>query len=240
MRSFLGIRGSADAERPSASALAREEAALRRLGPAAPLSREHIDRLVAGALQPNVRSHGLRRLLLVAGLLIVTIVPIGWIGAKIVWPERKLAPLTLPYANAVLVATSPERQDAEYLSAIHRIDENCAGPIALLRQLCEQSEQPDLQRTAIALRDEFLTILEQGATKPPEPVTGDLHGDTAVAGDNSRTAADREEALHNLGDSVRSGLTALRVARSERIKDPETAARAQFFLTRIVGDLKPR
>lgn len=225
---------------PTAAQMAAEEQALRRIGPAAPLPRKQVQvmvgRALAAATSAASAAQSWRKPALLVAMLAVSLASLGWIGTKIIWPERRLAPFTLDYASAVLVATDPGYTEDNHVTAIARLDEGCAYIAHTLRTLASEQAEPTLAEAAREMLADLTKLLGAGASTPPSPVEWDVVDCAATANDAATPLAERHLALARLGELMRSGLTAILAAELRLDKSQE---QRDFVLGRLAHDLRP-
>lgn len=218
-----------------AELLAAEEAALQALPPAAPLEPAEVDALVAVAtVRPRVLA---RRLLLLAGLLAIAIAPLGWIGAKIVWPERRHAPLTLTFVDAIDVATNPAYDTAGHESAAGVIAQACGfGAMAL--KAASTNATPAVRARATALRAELENVLDGAPLDTPIPLDEDVAALAETLADTTRPDDVRIAAMETMARTMRNGLMALRVSRANVLSDGVSAEKMDAWLGRLSRELR--
>lgn len=228
---------------PTRDEIAAEERALQALGSPDALPRSTIDRLVAHALaapaQPLAPVHAHRfRHWLVAVLLVGAFVSVAFVGARIVWPERRLAPLTMDYVEAIDVATNPAYEEASHLHAIIRLDEECAFASSFLRRLATASD-PDLAAAAHRVRASAATLFSKPPVEAPGALDGGLVECVTVFDEPGRSPAERMDALGRLEKRLCVGLTAILVARDHALQDAALKARVALMVSRLQAELQP-
>lgn len=226
-----------DDEFLSAELLALEEAKLQALGPSAPLPPAQVDALVARATKPAGCLK--RRLLLLAALVAIALPPIAWVGAKIVWPERRLAPLTMNYAEAVEVATNPEYDASGHEGAVGMVASGIAYAARALQAVSMADEDEVIRTTAQAVRAELRDAVTTTPLREPRKVEGDIVAIVATVTNRALPSESRLAAMRELSQMMHSGAMAMRAARDHVLEPGVSAGKASTMLDRLARELAP-
>jgi len=221
----------------SAELLALEESKLQALGPAEPLPRQQVDALVARATKPAKCPR--RRLLLLAGVLALALSPLGWIGARIVWPERRLAPLTMTYAEAVEVATNPDYNASGHESAVGVVASAIAYAARALQAVSMADEDEAIRTTAQAVRAEVRDAVTEAPLREPRKFEGDIVAIVATVTNRALPSESRLAAMRELSQMMHSGAMAMRAARDHVLEPGVSAGKASTMLDRLARELAP-
>jgi len=200
------------AEAPSVDEMARAEANLRSLEPAAPLPQERIDALVQAAVRaseaglPAVRRSHTRRLVAMAALLFLSM-SVAWIVFNPLWGGTHAVD-TLSYTLACRVASEPNQPETDRIAALGIIDYHFGFTIPALQTLCAENSREPLRSQARGIRDRLLILLKEGADRAPMPV--DLRRDEVIkmALDELLDMEARQAALAHLGYLSEEGMRA--------------------------------
>lgn len=210
-----------DADTPSAAEMAAAEAELCTIESAPRLSASVVEALVERATGESAEQDGaviaLRRssrfqlLFKLAAAVLVTLT-LGWVGMELLWPEQKNAPQTLPYVDAVKLATQSWRGDEVQCNAMGIVADRCGYGIERISELAHNGHRVMIMREAQRIRKGLADLLTNGAVVPPGDVDQEPVGPAETALDVNLTDDVRLGALRHLGELVQSGLTAILVA----------------------------
>ncbi len=220
---------------PTAAELRTEEAGLAQIGASDPLSPEEVDTLVHRALREHRVRCFTKRRLLVAAMALCTLASVAWMGARVVWAEGTRGPLTLPYNTAILAATDPAQTEQRVIAALLQIDERCGYAATATRSLAADPVASVAER-ARSLRTAVSRLLSSPPTKAPEQVTRDPLANIEEAANPNLDDAQRVAALEELEQSIVSGITAILIARDERVTGSEQSSQARFMVERLQRD----
>ncbi len=233
-----------DADTPSAADMAAAEAELDALASTEAASTQALPPSVVEALV--ARATGSRslvvmarrrtwrhKLVLLAAAMLMT-VTIGWVGARVIWPERRSSLETTNFVDAVAQATQSWRGDAAQLDAIHFLAEHCGHGVDVLASLASTESLAPVARAAAELRAELAELIRRGASSPPGAVDLTLVESVAVAVNAALPEGERLLALRHLGDLVRSGITAILGA---PLSGDDAIANRAVCIERLLRDL---
>jgi hypothetical protein len=222
---------------PSRAEMAAAEAELQAIGRAGSLPADLVERLMARATTvpavPQVARRGTRRVLGLAALVLLAISGIAWAGMNVIWPEQQNSRLTLSFANAVLLATEPGRNEGARTSALSLLDEHCGYALHTLKTLTQDAELPVADR-ARTLRARLREVMQRASDSPPDPAGLDVVERARVANDPSQTVDARTAAMDDLATITQAGIVAIKIIVREGKVPHESAS---FWLERLRADL---
>jgi hypothetical protein len=217
--------------------MAAAEAELLAIDRASSLPADLVERLMARATTvpaiPLVARRGTGRALGLAALLLLALSGIAWAGMHVVWPVQQNSRFTLNFANAVLLATEPGRDEGARTSALGLLDEHCGYALQTLKTLTQDSE-PLLAKRARSLRTRLRDVMQREPNGPPDPTSLDVIQKARVANDPSATVDARTAAMDDLATITQAGIVAIKIIVREGKVPHESAS---FWLERLRADL---
>lgn len=236
-----------DAALPNAADMAAAEAELAELDGAPPLAPAVVQAVVqrttavaahgghdqAGA--PIIPLHRSRRQFwLLAAVLLFAVSGLAWVVLERVWPHESSPRHTLPFWNAVRLATEPGRTETARFRAIGEIDERCGAAALVLRSL-ENSDDRDVANAARRARLDLASQLSSGVTTLQ--VWGDEDYDALIieVSRQELSIAQRVQILQDLKRITATGLNALLLA--GRFFTGDSRANYSIVLEKLLRDL---
>lgn len=218
----------ADASRPNAAEMAAAEAELRALDDAEPLPVNLVDSVleratapqaapVAVAVGPAPRSW--RRVLLMAALLFVSVSAIAWRVLDRAWkegasitPDSKLSVTQdMDYAEAVALATEPDRTPGARMNSINQISEHCHW-VADVLGILAQGGDSSLATEATRIRKVLASHIASGNPSRPTKVDPSFRDLVSATLEEARSPESRLAALLQVERQAAAGLSALMLA----------------------------
>ncbi|MBL8755616.1 MAG: hypothetical protein JNK15_20135 [Planctomycetes bacterium] len=200
---------------PTAAEMAAAEAELQAIGSADPLPAATVDRLLRGPFASTPAAAAKRspvRILATAAVLALAVSGIAWAGMRIVWPGQQHSATTLPLADAIELATEPNRDDLARRSAIGVIFDHAGYGAESVARACADTD-PDVAATAATIRATLLQKLEVATATPPVATSFDVVAGALRVLDRTAPTPARIQALEELGQAIAHCLQAANVAR---------------------------
>ncbi len=200
---------------PTAAEMAAAEAELQAIGSVEPLPEATIEQLLRGPFAATAVARPrppIARMVALAAILLLAISGIAWAGMRVVWPVQQNSVTTLPLADAIVLATEPNRDDSARRAAIVVMFERAFhGADAIVAAL--KDADPDVAATARSVQRELLQRLQQSPTTPPVPLETDVVVLAAQAQDRTSEPAARAKALGGIRELITNCIDAAIIAR---------------------------
>jgi hypothetical protein len=198
---------------PTAAEMAAAEAELQAIGTAEQLPANTVARLLRahGEIVGTTRRTR-QRILALAATLLLAVSGIAWAGMRVVWPEQNHSKTRLTLADAIAVATEPDRDDHARRGAFGVMVDHAGHAADTVAAVCRDAD-PALAATAIEVRDDQRRRLPLLLGQPPEPVIGDVVETAQRALDRQADQLTRQQALRELGRIAGACMQAMNSAR---------------------------
>ncbi|MFY9342834.1 MAG: hypothetical protein WAT39_10115 [Planctomycetota bacterium] len=213
-----------DDHRPRPRELLRCERDLEATPPVV-MSKPVIDELVRRTTGPRPQPRPRRTLAAVA--LAACLVPLGWIGIRVVLPDHLATPFATQPA-AALQASEESRPEPERLLALTRLDDEALAFVQGLRRLASDTNA-DLALAASALRVQLFAFAS-GTAVPTATATSEPRAQLRIAQDTNQPQPARLAALAVAASAIRPMIAALRDA---RFTDATRELQRTAMLTRL-------